>query len=115
MKYAEPMHLLLISFRFNDCLITRHRSALTTAECGRCGKKGLRVTDRERDEVGGMGYYVLQVIKRVEGADVTSAPTSPTSHSLFIRSVSVRIVDELTSDWLVQSARTEIPPQTLSD
>lgn len=56
-----------------------------------------------------MVYYVLQVIKCVGGTDVTLAPTSPSSHSLFILSESVRIVDELTSDWLAQSVRTGIP------
>lgn len=48
--------------------------------------------------------------KRRKGERVLEAtPTSPSSHSLFILFVSVRIVDVVISGRLVRSVRTGIP------
>lgn len=67
------------------------------------------VTEMEKKGRKGRLCTPLQVIECAGGSDETLALTLPSSHSLFILSVSVRIVDQLRSDWLVRSVRTGIP------
>lgn len=109
-RYAEPAHLLLIWFLVNGCINSGTELLLLQQVDGVRKRKTDGVRDRGRwRRRGGKGDHVIQVIKCAGGSDVTLAPTSASFHSLFILSVSVRIVDRLRSDWLVRGARTGIP------